>query len=114
MNTYLMTATELAAIFEVTPRRIGQYRDDRMLPAIERGKFDVAFFLYLRKGEERAEGLRTRPSRDTLVALGWLGGVNDKPSDDDLAAFGNLFERNGLARDAALVAIGRAQQLVAR
>ncbi|WP_260444559.1 hypothetical protein [Burkholderia sp. Bp8986] len=114
MKTYLMTATELAAIFEVTPRRIGQYRDDRMLPAIERGKFDVSWLLYLRKGEERAEGLRNRPNRDTLVALGWLAGTNDKPSDDDLAAFGKLFERNGLTRDAALLAVGRAQQLVAR
>lgn len=114
MSAHLMTATELAAIFELTPRRIGQYRDDRMLPAIERGKFDAVWLVYLRKGEERAEGLRNRPSRDTLVALGWLAGVKDKPSDDDLAAFPALFERNGLTRDAALLAIGRATQLVAR
>ncbi|OXI91200.1 hypothetical protein CFB40_12130 [Burkholderia sp. AU31652] len=84
------------------------------MPAIERGKFDVAFFCYLRKGEERAEGLRNRPNRDTLVALGWLAGTKDRPSDEDVAAFGKLFERNGLTRDAALVALGRAQQLVAR
>ncbi|WP_275906127.1 hypothetical protein [Burkholderia semiarida] len=114
MSVHLMTASELAAIFEITPRRIGQYRDDRLLPAIERGRFDASWLLYLRKGEERAEGLRNRPSRDTLVALGWLAGSNDKPSDDDVAMFGKLFERNGLTRDAALVALGRAQQLVAR
>jgi hypothetical protein len=113
MNTHLMTAGELAEIFDLTPRRIGQYRDDKLLPVIERGRFDVSWLLWLRRGEQRAERMSKRPNRDTLVALGWLGGVNDKPSDADLAAFGNLFERNGLTRDAALVSVGRAQQLVA-
>ncbi len=112
--SYAMTAPELAQMFDLTPRRIGQYRDDGLLPAIERGRFDVAWLLYLRKGQERTTNLRKRPDRDTLVALGWLGGTNDKPSQDDLAAFCKLFERNGLTRDAALLAIGRAQQLMAR
>ncbi|NVH69339.1 hypothetical protein G4D37_24715 [Burkholderia pseudomallei] len=84
------------------------------MPCVERGKFDIGWLLWLRKGQERARNLSKKPSRDTLVAMGWLGGVDDEPSDDDLAAFCKLFERNGLARDAALVAIGRAQQLVAR
>lgn len=112
--SYAMTAPELAQMFDLTPRRIGQYRDDGLLPAIERGKFDSAWLLYVRKGQERAARLSNKPGRDVLVALGWLAGVNDKPSEDDLAAFCRLFERNGLTRDAALVAVGRAQQLMAR
>ena len=112
--SYAMTAPELAQMFGLTPRRIGQYRDDQLLPTIERGKFDVAWLLNLRVGEKRASNLRKRPDRDTLVALGWLSGTNDKPNDDDLEAFGKLFERNGLTRDAALLAVGRALQLVAR
>ncbi|MCF1440393.1 hypothetical protein ACI2UZ_01735 [Ralstonia nicotianae] len=109
-----MTAPELAQTFGLTPRRIGQYRDDGLLPAIARGRFDVAWLLYLRKGQERTTNLRSKPDRDALVALGWLAGVNDKPSDDDLAAFCKLFERNALTRDAALLAVGRAQQLMTR
>ncbi|MFC0130736.1 hypothetical protein [Ralstonia solanacearum] len=112
--SYAMTAPELAQMFDLTPRRVTQYRDDKLLPTIERGRFDAAWLLYLRKGQERTTNLRSKPDRDTLVALGWLAGVNDKPSNDDLAAFGNLFERNGLTRDAALLAVGRAQQLMAR
>ncbi|EHP42305.1 hypothetical protein OR16_15289 [Cupriavidus basilensis OR16] len=114
MIDFAMTAPEIGAILGITARRVTQYRDDKLLPAVERGKFDPVFLLYLRKGEQRADGLRRRPDRDTLLALGWLGGVHDKPSDEDLAAFGTVFERNGLTRDAALVAIGRAMQLVTR
>lgn len=114
MISPFMSASELAELFGITPRRVTQYRDDKLLPTIERGKFDVGWLLWLRKGQERAVRLPRKPARDTLVALGWLGGVDDKPSDDDLAMFGKLFERNGLTRDAALVAIGRAQQLVGR
>lgn len=112
--SYAMTAPELAQTFDLTPRRIGQYRDDGLLPTIERGKFDVAWLLYLRKGQDCSANLRKRPDRDTLVALGWLAGVKGKPSDDDLAAFCKLFERNALTRDAALLAVGRAQQLMTR
>ncbi|WP_371112809.1 hypothetical protein [Ralstonia pseudosolanacearum] len=114
MIDFAMTASELGEIFGVTARRVAQYRDDKLLPTIERGKFDVAWLLWLRKGEQRAAKLRNKPDRDTLVALGWLGGVNDKLSEDDLVAFAKLFERNGLTRDAALLALGRAQQLMAR
>ncbi|MDK3021714.1 hypothetical protein QO239_03720 [Cupriavidus taiwanensis] len=111
---FAMTAPEIGALLGITSRRVTQYRDDGMLPTIERGKFDAAFLLHLRKGEQRSSRLRTRPDRDTLVALGWLSGMDDKPSDDDLAAFGRVFERNGLTRDAALLAVGRAMQLVTR
>ena len=111
---FAMTAHEIGAILGITPRRVTQYRDDGLLPTIERGKFDTAFLLYLRVGEKRTRNLRKRPDRDMLVALGWLGGVNDKPADDDVAAFSKLFERNGLTRDTALLAVGRAMQLVAQ
>ena len=114
MSDFAMTASELGAGLGITARRVTQYRDDRLLPTIERGKFDPAFLVNLRKGEQRGNKLRNRPDRDTLLALGWLAGVNDKPSEDDLAAFCRLFERNGLTRDAALLAVGRAQQLMAR
>ncbi|MFJ2995481.1 hypothetical protein [Pandoraea sp. NPDC087047] len=114
MNTFAMTAPELAEIFGLTARRVTQYRDDRLLPTLERGRFDFAWLLYLRKGQERTTNVRNKPDRDTLVALGWIAGMNDKPSNDDLEAFGKLFERNGLTRDAALLAVGRALQLVAR
>ncbi len=107
-----MTATEIGALMNITPRRVRQFVEDGLLPTLERGKFDFAFLLWLRKGQERAAKVRNRPDRDTLVALGWLGGVNDKPSDGDLAAFSKLFERNGLMRDASLLAIGRAMQLL--
>lgn len=109
-----MTAPEIGAILDLTPRRVTQYREDGLLPTIERGKFDLGWLLNLRLGEKRASNLRKRPDRETLVALGWLSGMADKPSDDDLAAFGKLFERNGLTRDAALLAVGRAMQLVTR
>ncbi|MFV8668119.1 hypothetical protein ACNRC9_03725 [Ralstonia pseudosolanacearum] len=114
MINFAMSASELGEVFNITPRRVTQYRDDKLLPAVERGKFDVSWFLWLRKGEQRAAKLRNKPDRDTLVALGWLGGVGDEPSDDDLAAFGKLFERNGSTRDAALLAVGRATGLLAR
>lgn len=109
-----MTATEIGALMNITPRRVRQFVEDGLLPTLERGKFDFAFLLWLRKGQERAAKVRNRPDRDTLVALGWLGGVDDKPSEQDLAAFPSLFERNRLPRDAALLAVGRAMQLVAR
>ncbi|MFV8647326.1 hypothetical protein [Ralstonia pseudosolanacearum] len=114
MINFAMSASELGEVFSITPRRVAQYRDDKLLPTIERGKFDVAWLLWLRKGEQRAAKLRNKPDRDTLVALGWLGGVNDEPSDDDLAAFGKLFERNGFTSDASLLAVGRATGLLNR
>lgn len=112
--TFAMSAPEIGALLGITARRVTQYRDDGLLPTVERGKFDFAFLLYLRQGERRVARLGQRPDRDTLVALGWLAGMNDKPSDADLVVFPNLFSRNSLTRDAALVAVGRAMQLVAR
>lgn len=111
---FAMTAPQLADLFNITARRVTQYRDDRLLPTIERGKFDMAWLLYIRAGEKRAAKLHDKPDRDTLVALGWLCGVDDKPSNEDLAAFAGLFERNSLTHDAALLAMGRSMQLVAR
>lgn len=111
---HTMTASELGECLGITARRVQQYRDDKLIPAIERGRFDPSFLLWLRKGEQRAKNLRQKPNRDTLVAMGWLSGVDDDPADDDLTAFCGLFERNGLTRDAALLAVGRAQQLVTR
>jgi hypothetical protein len=113
-DLYAMTAPQLAELFNITARRVGQYRDDKLLPTIERGRFDMAWLLYLRMGEKRARNLSKKPPRDVLVALGWLGAVDDEPSKDDMAALCPLFVRNGLTRDAALLAVGRAQQLVAQ
>lgn len=113
-DLHSMTAPQLAELFGITARRVGQYRDDKLLPAIERGKFDMGWLLWLRAGEKRSARLDKKPDRNTLVALGWLSAVNDQPRDDDLAAFAGLFVRNGFTRDAALLAVGRAQQLVAR
>lgn len=111
---FAMTAPEIGKFLGITPRRVTQYRDDGLLPTIKRGRFDMAWLLYLRIGEKRASNLRKRPDRDTLVALGWLAGTSGAPAADDLAVFGTLFERNGLTRDAALLAVGCAMQLVAR
>lgn len=107
---WLATANDLAAMHNITPRRVTQYRDDGYLPTIERGRFDLGFFTHLRCGELRARNTAKRPDRDTLVALGWLVGMGeDELSNEDLNLFCDLFQRNGLTREAALIAIGRAQ-----
>lgn len=103
---YLMTAHEIGELLGITARRVQQYRDDRLLPAIERGKFDVAFLIYLRIGEKLNPDTRTRPDRDVLVASGWAASVGSNPTADDVEKFVGLFERNSLARDAAMMALG--------
>lgn len=108
-DMHIMTAPAIADLLGITARRVRQYATDGLLPAIERGKFDVGFLLNLRIGEKIKANTRTRPDRDTLVAIGWLSGVDTEPSPDDIDAFARLFERNGLRRDAALLALGRAQ-----
>lgn len=111
---YAMTAREIGELLEITPRRVTQYRDAGLLPTIERGKFDMAFLMYLRHGELITRKAGVRANRDALVARGWLVGHPDELSPDDLTAFAGLFERNGLTRDAALLALGRAQSMVKR
>ena len=111
-HTFTATATELGQFHDLSARRIRQYAEDGLLPVVERGRFDAVFFMYLRIGERSTRNASKRRDRDTLVALGWLSGVGNEPSNDDAQAFANLFQRNGLSREQALMAIGRAQGLV--
>lgn len=107
---YLMSAPDIAEVLGITARRVTQYRDERLLPTIERGKFDVAFLMHLRLGEKVKKNARQRPDRDTLVAIGWLSSVGSNDlTVEDLDAFAQLFERNGLTRDQAMLALGRAR-----
>lgn len=103
------TATDLATMHNITTRRVRQYVEDGALPRLARGTFDAGWFAHLRTGEKVAANLRKRPSAPDLVAMGWLSAVGNKSSDDDFSAFGGLFERNGLTRAAAMMAIGAAQ-----
>lgn len=114
MNQFAMTASDLAKMHDLTQRRVRQYAEEGLLPVVERGRYDPAFFMYLRIGEHMTRSAFKRPCRDTLVALGWLGGVANDPTEDDAQAFATLFERNGLAREQALMAIGRAQGMTRR
>lgn len=109
-----MSSTEIGAILGITPRRVGQYRDDGLLPTIERGRFDLAWLCYLRIGETRARRSNKRPDRETLVCMGWLSAQDDAPSNEDLVALFGLFERNGISREAVLLAVGCAQGLLRR
>lgn len=106
---YAMSAPDLAAQHKITARRVRQYVEDGLMPTLEPGRFDAVFFLYLRAGELHTRNKNTRPNRDTLVALGWLKCLGAEPTADDIQAFTQLFARNGLSRDAAMVALGRAQ-----
>src|SRR5690606_29781144 len=109
-NVHIMSAPEIGAMLGITARRVRQYVDDGLLPTIERGRFDMVFLMYLRSGEQRTRNASKRPGRDTLVALGWLPGVGDTPTNEDLTAFAQIFARNGLTRDAAFMAVGRAME----
>ncbi|MGX1322113.1 hypothetical protein AB7M17_005566 [Bradyrhizobium sp. USDA 377] len=107
-NTFESTATELAEMHSLTTRRVRQYVEDGALPRLARGTFDAGWFAHLRIGEKVAANLRNRPAARDLVAMGWLSAVGREPNDADLEAFGNLFERNGLSRAVAMMALGAA------
>lgn len=110
-NIYEATATEIGSTHELTTRRIRQYVEDGALPKLARGVFDAGWFAHLRTGEKVASRRRARPSAQQLVALGWLSAVAREPADADLEAFGGLFERNGLTRATAMMALGAAQAM---
>lgn len=111
MSAHLMTAADIGEMLGITARRVTQYRDDGLLPTPERGRFDISFLMYLRMGEQITRSKFKRPDRDTLVALGWLSGVDAEAPhfDQDLQEFGKLFQRNGLTQAHAHLALGRAQ-----
>lgn len=114
MTEYALSAPELAALFGISARRVGQYRDDGLLPTITRGRFDAGWLHHLRTGEKITQSVRLRLGRDVLVAIGWLSCLDSRePEAEDLEAFARLFERNGLTRNEALLALGRAQQQMA-
>jgi hypothetical protein len=108
-NFHEATAANLAEAHDITPRRVRQYVEEGALPRLARGTFDAGWFAHLRTGEKVASNFQKRPSARDLVALGWLSAVGKEPTDLDLEAFGDLFERNGLTRMAAMMALGAAQ-----
>ena len=74
----------------------------------------MAWTLYYTTGCSMVSSWMRKPKdAKTLVALAWLNGVGD-PSQEDITAFAALFERNGLSRDAALMALGTARGLLGR
>lgn len=103
---FAFTADELAACFSLTPRRIRQFAEDGDLPRLGRGTFDGAWLCYLLMGRRRTENSKVKPTAPVCVAIGWRVGAPGTPEERE--AFVGLFERNGLSRDDALLALGAA------
>lgn len=104
---FAFTADELAACFSITPRRVRQLAEDGDLPRLGRGTFDGAWLCYLLTGRKIMERTSPKLSAAVYVAIGWSSVVIGAKGERQ--AFIGLFERNGLSRDDALIALGAAQ-----
>lgn len=115
MNTttppYAMTATDLAAMHSLTPRRVTQYRDDGHITPLSRGLFDAGWFSHLRAGEALCKNHRRKPAAFVLVACGWLHAVGSRATEDR-AHLVALFVRNGHTAEDALQALGEARAVM--
>ena len=105
--TFAFTADELAACFSITARRVRQLAEDRDLPRLGRGTFDVAWLCYLLTGRKIMESATTKLPATVYVAIGWSSAIVG--ANGERQAFIEMFERNGLPRDEALIALGAAQ-----
>jgi hypothetical protein len=105
-DPHCATAEQIGEILSISGRHVRRYAEQGLLPIIKPGRFDLTWMVHLRVGEELARKMgRQNLDRNTLVAL-----ARDKDqSAGDVALFVEMFERNGETRDAALIAMGRAQ-----
>lgn len=107
-TTYAMTAPELAAMTDLTPRRVRQYQEAGSIKPLARGLFDAGWFSHLRAGEALTANHRRKPGTHALVAIGWLHAVGRRAAEDR-AHLVALFVRNGHTADDALEALGEAR-----
>lgn len=104
---FAFTADQLAAWFYITPRRVRQLAEDGDLPRLGRGTFDGAWLCYLLMGRKITGEGRAKLAASVCVAIGWTSASCGAKGERE--AFIGMFERNGLDRDDALMALGAAQ-----
>lgn len=104
---FAFTADQLAACFSITPRRVRQLAEDGDLPRLGRGTFDGAWLCYLLTGRKIMEAANKKLPAAVYVAIGWSSVICGAKGERQ--AFIEMFERNGLDRDDALIALGAAQ-----
>ncbi|MBU2890390.1 hypothetical protein [Celeribacter halophilus] len=79
-----MTATDLAELLRVTPRRIRQLAEEGRLRRRGRGKFDVRHAIHGATGAEiLGQDQRRNIAADVVVAVGWLAAIADAPAEGD-------------------------------
>jgi len=100
------TAEQIGEALGISGRHVRRYAEQRLLPTVKPGRFDLTWMIHLRVGEELASKMgRHNLDRNTLVALA----RGKDQSAEDVALFVEMFERNRETRDSALIALGRAQ-----
>lgn len=111
---YSLTTSDLADACNISPRRVRQYVEDRLLQPLSPGRFDLGWFAHLRCGERIFAKHQRKPDTAVLVAAGWLSGTGGQVSGADKACLVGLFKRNGRSSEDALEALGEARALLRR
>lgn len=111
---YSLTTNDLADACGITPRRVRQYVEDRLIQPLTPGRFDLGWFAHLRCGERIFAKHQRKPDKAVLVAAGWLSGIGGQVSAADKTCLSGLFKRNGQTNEDALEALGEARALLRR
>ena len=98
-----LSVEEIADLFDITPRRVRQLREDGYMIARGRGRIDAPHAVNARIGLMILSPARAaRLNKYTIAAVGWLTGQKGVGvGRGDLDAFYKMAARWGLSRDQA-------------
>lgn len=116
MTDYMMTAAEIGEILGVTDRRVRQLAAEAGIKAAGH-TYDTAWLLSYHAATKAAPESIKRAGAPAMVAWSQvagstIGGKSYLPEDGECLV--DIFARNGLSRDDAMVAIGRARHVLKR